>query len=290
MGWSSVISLASQPRPVDEAADSGSASVTCIDIESRSAAPIDLYTDNHPGCNCSPSLCLEIKIPLIITGFLAYFTRSNITEAYNFNICFTLALFFTVLSVVVISLLLTLLLSEKYCRVRFFAMIGSSRLLKSFHNGYFQGALGGIMALATGFYLLARVMVGQCSESCNMWQSQSCNPVASAKSIPHDQVMICYLLPILIQLTFKGTKVQTAALMWLITTVFVFVSLTLVKGWFQLWTILYSVFFLYISYGLDQSYSKNKCPCYLDAQPLVSLSTLFLFFYHRTYIILNSIC
>ena len=44
--------------------------------------------------------------------------------------------------------------------------------------------------ILSGIFLLARVMQGQCRAVVTIFESQECNPVASAGSIPHDQVII----------------------------------------------------------------------------------------------------
>lgn len=44
------------------------------------------------------------------------------------------------------------------------------------------------LILYLGLYLLARVAQGQCPPGVTIFQSQECNPVANAGSIPQDQV------------------------------------------------------------------------------------------------------
>ena len=41
-----------------------------------------------------------------------------------------------------------------------------------------------------GLYLLARVVHGKCKEGVTIFESQECNPVAGAGSIPQDQVLV----------------------------------------------------------------------------------------------------
>ena len=44
-----------------------------------------------------------------------------------------------------------------------------------------------------GLYLLARVVHGKCKEGVTIFESQECNPVADAGSIPQDQVIVEFI-------------------------------------------------------------------------------------------------
>lgn len=55
----------------------------------------------------------------------------------------------------------------------------------------------------SGVYLLARVKQGQCRAGVTIFESQECNPVASAGSIPHDQVRTSYAYH-LIDISYVG--------------------------------------------------------------------------------------
>lgn len=79
-----------------------------------------------------------------------------------------------------------------------------------------------------------------------MWITQSCNPFANSLSIPHDQTILCYLTPLLSQLLIKGAPFHVILMSWLISAAFIVASVIYVKGWPELWTILYSLFFLYL--------------------------------------------
>ena len=51
-----------------------------------------------------------------------------------------------------------------------------------------------LIAAASGLFLYARVLQGQCASQTDVWASQACNPVAGLHSIPHDQVRLVQAL------------------------------------------------------------------------------------------------
>ena len=47
--------------------------------------------------------------------------------------------------------------------------------------------------IVQGLYLLARVVHGKCKDEVTIFESQECNPVAGAGSIPQDQVLTQFI-------------------------------------------------------------------------------------------------
>ena len=225
-------------------------------VDAWPSASFPLESDD--GANCKRCQVTVIHVSLIVMVIVALFCRSNIAEAGSFGALFTLAVFsFTVaLGIVCLKsitrLLATMCISKKSNIKQFF--VASSHIL----NGYGNGIIAIALSSSSGFYLLARVTAGQCLDSDDIWKSQSCNPVALARSFPHDQVIICYLLPILIQLTVKGAKIEMAVLQWLIASTFVSICLVVVDGWLQIWTLIYSIFFLHISFEIEQFFVQIR--------------------------------
>ena len=212
--------------------------------------PFPLESDD--GANCKRGQLTIIHVSLIVMVLVALFCRSNIVEAGSFSAFFTLAVLFLAIALGVvcftsIARLLTTLCISKKSNIKQFLMASSY-----LSNGYGNGIIAVALSTSSGFYLLARVAAGQCLDSDDIWKSQSCNPVALARSLPHDQVIICYLLPILVQLTVKGAKVQMAVFQWLIASIFVSICLVVVDGWLQIWTLIYSIFFLHITFEIEQ--------------------------------------
>jgi hypothetical protein len=115
--------------------------------------------------------------------------------------------------------------------------------------------LAGISSISAGCFLLATVIADQSARNSATLESQLCKRSAVG-CIPHDRVMICYLMPIVVQLSLKNTAIQTAFCQWLTATIFVTISIVHVQGWQQLWTLLYSMLFLFISFKIDLHIKK----------------------------------
>lgn len=128
------------------------------------------------------------------------------------------------------------------------------RYLKKAFCGRIEDVIGILGTLVHGIYLLARVYSGVCEESTNMFNSQYCNPVAGSNSIPHDQVLLLYAIPIVCQCLFRGISVQAIVTSWIATILFVLFALIEVKGWLQIWTLAYSIIFMNISHEIERSY------------------------------------
>lgn len=109
-----------------------------------------------------------------------------------------------------------------------------------------------LSVVTAGVYLFARVEGGQCPSETNIWLSQQCNPVGRAGSIPEDTVLLNYLMPVIAQVVFKGVRFRTIVIAWAVATACVTGAICSIQGWVQIYTILYSVFFLYISYEIER--------------------------------------
>lgn len=128
------------------------------------------------------------------------------------------------------------------------------RYLKKSFGGRIEDVIGILGTLVHGIYLLARVYSGVCEEGTSMFKSQYCNPVAASNSIPHDQVLLLYSIPIVCQCLFRGISVEAIVTSWIATIFFVLFALIEVRGWLQIWTLLYSIIFMNISYEMERSY------------------------------------
>jgi hypothetical protein len=80
----------------------------------------------------------------------------------------------------------------------------SEYILLSGFGGRIEDSICIFSTLSVGFILLAKVMKGQCESTTKIWESQRCNPVAELNSIPYDQVMILFLVPIGSQFILRG--------------------------------------------------------------------------------------
>ena len=199
--------------------------------------------------------CL-IKIwPLSMFYFAAVATRFNLENIGTNGLLFDIAFAGYMTTNVVFSVFIVAHLivdnTQKCDHDRFWYRISERCLLR-----WFGGRIVDILAIlgivTVGFYLLARVNVGECSSPTSIWLSQTCNPVASSRSIPHDEVLLLYSSPISVQIAFRGISVEALVICWICVNFFVIYSVVQVEGWLQLWTIVYTLVFMNISYEIEK--------------------------------------
>jgi signal transduction histidine kinase/CheY-like chemotaxis protein len=135
-----------------------------------------------------------------------------------------------------------------------FACLFCRRYLKKAFGGRIEDVMGIVGTILHGIYLLARVHVGECKNGTDIFESQYCNPVAASNSIPHDQVLLLYSIPIVCQCLFRGISVEALVTCWIATVFFVLYALIEVRGWRQIWTLAYAILFMNISYEMERSY------------------------------------
>lgn len=208
-------------------------------------------------------------LPLLVTFFVGVSTRLNLGNIFRKDIpgsyCFTAATTILLIGFIV-SLLyfvahMVILKTPREKKDYLYYRI-SEKILRVWFGGRIEDLIGILGVLFIGIYLVARVLAGQCEDKTDIWLSQSCNPVATASSIPHDQVILLYSAPLLAQIVVKGISVEALTLSWLLIVIFVVYSIVLVNGWFQIWTILYVIIFINISYEFERlmriSFLHNK--------------------------------
>ena len=120
--------------------------------------------------------------------------------------------------------------------------------------GRVEDAIGIIATLLNGMYLLARVSAGQCSDSVTIWDTDSCNPVAELNSIPCDQVILLYLIPLAAQCLVRGITAEAIVVCWFFTAFFIVYSIIIAKAWSLMWTVIYLIIFMNISFELERFY------------------------------------
>ena len=95
------------------------------------------------------------------------------------------------------------------------------------------------------FGLIGRVINGQCAANVTLWETQRCNPVASASSIPYDHALN---LLVLFQSTLNGMTYRGTLFSWFISTICVTICLIHVNGWLEVWTMLNFVTILVVTF------------------------------------------
>ena len=149
---------------------------------------------------------------MLIYGFI-FITRSNLPRVPVFSayfaVAFALALStFVILLVIVGSTIISYYSTRSVIISHHFDWLVDlcKELLQSKVRWYAEELLPVLTSVSVGLYLIARVYAGQCLPDISIWMSQSCNPVASCLSIPHDSVILGYATPIFFQLVLKGIR------------------------------------------------------------------------------------
>jgi signal transduction histidine kinase len=140
----------------------------------------------------------------------------------------------------------------KYCTRHGYQI--SPRWVELSNSNYHLPDLAAVLASVThALELIGRVRNGQCPEGTSLWDSQGCNPVADAHSVPHDSVIVLFLVPILILTYFKGCTIQAAAVGSVIGLVGTSVALWMTGGYLQLYTALYGGIFALVTFEAERT-------------------------------------
>ena len=209
---------------------------------------------------------LYSTLPLVIMYVVAFATRSNLTSISTSGPIFASALAMAVLSLGLYAAILVPTVINHCSRSPNHSdtvvHLMARKLLDSRMRQLIEQIVPVSLSLSTGLFLYARVRAGQCENISDMWTAQSCNPYENNLSIPHDQTILCYLGPLLMQFLVKGSRFQLILLSWAMSVVFIAISLVYVKGLPELWTLLYSLFFLFVVIENERlmriSYIENK--------------------------------
>ena len=114
------------------------------------------------------------------------------------------------------------------------------------HRGRIEDVVGILVQISCGLNLLGRVHAGQCDSNASVWAMQACNPVADMHSIPSDQVILLYVLPLGVQCVLRGVSIQALLACCTLSIFFVVLASVQVGGLLEAWTILYSFIFMII--------------------------------------------
>lgn len=205
---------------------------------------------------------LLLVVPVLFLYLFVFITRSNLQKFADFGPYFTAAVSFGIIGLIIcityaVSMLLRHFCDEEHSETVYF--IAATRVLNSQYKQYLDEFFLIIVTLFMGFTLYARVRVGTCPDT-DVWNSQGCNPYANGT--PTDAVLLCYISPILVQLLFKGIRITTIILSWAVSTIFIIISIVHVNAYTEIWTILYSLFFLFIMSEIERimrvSYLQDK--------------------------------
>ena len=140
------------------------------------------------------------------------------------------------------------------------------RLGERFLHHWFGGRIEDVLALlcvsVVGLNLIARIHEGPCAVGISIWESQSCNQFADVGSLPVDQLIVMFLVPIGCQIVMRGLSAEALVSCWLATLLFLLYSVNFVRGWSNMWTVLYIISFVNVSFEVErllrQSYVQGS--------------------------------
>jgi len=181
---------------------------------------------------------------------IAIITQVFIGNNTNNRPYFGISLAFTIFAIAIylILLLVNIFNLERYGDSIF------GKLVKRFHLSWFGRNIENILCVSStfmfGFVLYGRVDNGQCDRSLNAWNYQSCNPVADVHSVPHAQILLLYISPIVNQICFRGISATVIFFSWGAGMAFVLASIIYVASWQDIPSLIFSLFFLHIAFAI----------------------------------------
>ena len=194
-------------------------------------------------------------LPLLLMCYIAGSTRFNLQNIGQDGILFSLSFFFFIFSSMLLlpHLMARMVVAYASVRVRDWRIFTfCESLLLFMHRVNIEDMIVVMGSLIVGFDLIARVVAGQCPDMEDLWKSQSCNPYANMKSLPSDQVMLLYVVPLMGQSILRGVSMQALLIAWISNIIFVLVATLHVGGWLEAWVIIYSIIFINITYMIER--------------------------------------
>jgi hypothetical protein len=100
--------------------------------------------------------------------------------------------------------------------------------------------------ICSGLLSVFRVVNGQCPAGTSVWQSQTCNPYASSGSIPVDDAMFLFIIPIGMQILFRPS-LHVLVVMWVVAVAIVLFNICYVDAGANGWVLGYAPIFMNVS-------------------------------------------
>ena len=125
-----------------------------------------------------------------------------------------------------------------------------------FLHHWFGGRIEDILVLlcvsVVGLNMIARIHEGPCPEGISIWESQTCNPFAKVGTLPVEQMFVMFLVPIGGQIVMRGLSAEGLVSCWLVTLLFLLYAVTYVRGWSNMWVVLYIISFTTVSFEVER--------------------------------------
>ena len=198
---------------------------------------------------------LSSFVPLVLLLYATALTRSNLENVGHFSSYFSAAF---VLLILISAMFLPYFAARVVIKFtpntshENFSFRLSESFLILFWKANLEDLIGIMCEALTGLHLLGRVYAGQCDISTSVWSTQLCNPVANMKSIPGDQVLILYLIPLVAQCTLRGIRIQALVVCSIMSLFFVLLASVHVNGLIEAWTVSYFIFFFVLMFTIER--------------------------------------
>ena len=183
---------------------------------------------------------MTVMIMTAVQGVAFFIGRCNVMHSFDDGVYFVLAALSMSSALLLYLIYLSGFCIKYFCNERKSMLYRSSQLIVNSPRltDLFQNIMATAATFGLTFGLIGRVMNGQCAENVTLWETQRCNPVASASSIPYDHAVTVLLLPLVLQSALNGMTYRGTLICWFISTISVMTCLIHVNGWYEIWTML----------------------------------------------------
>ena len=86
--------------------------------------------------------------------------------------------------------------------------------------------------------MIGRVVRGACPPGADTWIEIFCNAEAASNALPQDLVLLAYLIPVGVSVTFKGVRKESIFTALLMTSSVVFGCIAYLRAWNQIWSMI----------------------------------------------------
>ena len=111
-------------------------------------------------------------------------------------------------------------------------------------------AILGTLGVCFNFY--GRAISAQCPDNVTLWNSQRCNHVAVASSMPTDSVVFLLILPLYLQMLISGLSFKASFACFCLTTISIALVISQLGGQLEIWIFLTSFLVLLTMYNYER--------------------------------------
>ena len=183
---------------------------------------------------------ITVMIMISVVGIVFYIGRCNIMHLLDDGIYFALSALSTSCALLLYLTCVFGFTIKYICHEKKSILYRSSQYIVNspWVGDCYKDIIAIVASFGLTFGLIGRVMNGQCAANVSLWETQRCNPVASASSIPYDHALTLLVQPLVLQSALNGMSYRGTLVCWFISTISVMICLVLVDGRNEIWTML----------------------------------------------------